>query len=1808
MIIDAQDLVGLSFKQSIFVRMLAEDYLGELAYISGFPEDRSPARLHFLGEKATHIQSHVTRHRKTKYLPYHTDIQKNEILEAAKIAAQFHKDYLSELAVQSIHRLATQSVDRILEYVTCLDENGHERTWNRVTFLEGLLAGNQRRWVIAVPDKPLESESGQVVLSTDQIYGQFTSEQQKNWLKLMGDAQATLFSMNVSMKNGEAYDQDKKLQTMLSDFEKDFRRYLMRLTHPPGYGLPEGNQTGADVAAIALLDEPEDRRNSDLLRDSDITSLRMERLAEISFSPFYTERYSIQSHRSPSSLESIPLYSEQTNETTTDTLLVSFFSELRKKFASTIQEPKPVALPPEEESSDDESSVRTSFVSNDIPEVLDMKARMHRMVFRKPVKSNQYQYLSFNLQALPTPISAVEPHVVMHGKEQPLKRSLSDFLLEPSRHLFQRYLSHVPAQQWLIQGEPDTLRTLLFSFIQVYLKETANPWVLLSIPLGQVDLTRLDLSQPFLQQFFSELGYTHEGIKSLKQKYRFLVFFEGLDECPSELLTQRIYFGEETAEWPNAKAIFTANIGWEPPIRPNLQTIQRAELISLTTAKAVEHVENNHEPQELAPVSVDDGMRLSDFFKRYETLITPLIQPFGDEEAIDLLDDSPTAQTKSITKASPVLLNLIDELMPFLSVLPEDQWPKNRHALYACWLNNKVTCQDYLKLQQIAQVLFKNGLPSMQERYTPGLILQNWPFLSGSREAEYHRYVFTQTSWRDYLIARTLWENLYVNPFDGSTLPEQNEWNRWDLKKEYPGVLHFLVEFLIHSDSAQHDAEFLRRQWTANGAMIRWENAYHNVAELLGRYERYNNRRALVPVEPLADWAPVLSEDKAKKEMLNDFMTVVPARELLYVEGTKKSMRMATFDTLGHGGGITGASPAYQKKYELEEQEKRRYIRANAMDRLIGTRLVNRTYELLLEKEEGIEERLSAMVPSYWGFYTKEVEYNKGLLQFEIDVMQRLLNYLTLVQFNFFEKNEQEQEPVLLDYEEALAKWENFRKKDESIWLYQQKETYLTKRESALSGTSTESIAEQKKRAERAEQLHGALLTEITDLVTHLREALNSPIDLDGSTEKKKLQQNAQLTNVWYILQKKKSECEDKIAEFQGSSHNIETRKNDLIDHTHQRFEELMCLSVLGRKKYAQIITNDKDKQRLDAAIQNGNLKVLMDWFRLGFLNDFYAATLKEAQNKIHLVQQEQEVAQKRNAYFLAWITGPAPEALATEWPAIQEAWADCGEIFQEALLNVLQKGDGPAAEKAFSRLFMGNFSPAFKESYQAVVRHATGIEFEIDELPPFLFQHISAHVAWEAMTLYERKQFYRELSGLTISQDGDHCLPFFEKYPQLFLFPSYDYLKRYLRFGLSVDACTDSFHETLLLRALRYLANQYEINGAGDSSKAILFKMIVYLINVGASLHAENTDGETPMKYVALCYSQLSNDKHWKALHTKMQMIQNLRDKGIFVDSVVENAMEKVVDFIEAYKSKSGYDDSATGFMARLNRLLHDPKIGNHRRELIKILPEQVRRIRHDLFYLPENLAKIDSEAKNYPTRVFQGSATKTVRKAVKEVYKGLRWDKPDSKTLTKRDPEPKDSTLVPANRYGQEEKFDANSAKAEIAHLTQERDAERAEAAALLKQKEAEAEAIRQQERAEAAALLKQKEAEAEAIRQQERAEAEALLKQKEAEAEAKLQQERAEAEAKLQQEREAHRILLQFAQTAMLQLKEGEALRGELEQLLPPQAVASGVGSLRGESSSEMFLSRERHERNETIRSKVDKSDENDYTGTVYEHASV
>ena len=705
----------LSPNETLYLSVLIDDFYGELNCMEGMPERRHPARCQLMGDANLALQSHValfenvaigddqdetspllSAHEPSIKLPYAESIQRDNLESAILTFLSFcqkTKPSFDTLSSTQIQALAFAGVDRIFEYLTYPNAEETLSEWKTETYLQGLIAGDGRRWMLSLSEGALKSALYPLTLAE---FYTILPEEQAIW------------------------------ETSLEEVAET------------------GTVDSTGYYALAFDSEAECPRE-------------------------------------------------------TSQALHASIKQFHKKLHTYLHQ---------------------SF--NDEPEktvVRYLRSCLHRMDSRS--FSLTPAPLDFDFKDSGKGMKRSDAKIAGEIEDTNLTEKLTDFLKNPNERPFFNRFFEKPQQYWLMKGDLALSEPVLFQTLVHYLHETETGYVPLRISLSQMQKLNIDFNAPFLPQYFQKgLGYSTPGLLHLKNNYRFLFFFEGLDTLPSldvtghayRTLMERLYFGEETADWKNARVVFTASMDFVSPERPHAIPVQT---IVLSDVRMGDKLRDWFESPWI--YAMGEGLEdakgkhyaLKDFFTTYESDILPLVESYSPKDNLPMATEQERLYAAFRAKASPVFMNLVADLMPSLSTLPQTQWPTNRLALYDYALDCYLLDNPASALEQIAHIafsLFQKNTLAMNVLANGALM--NLPFLSGSmiddHGISYYRYAFTQIEFRDYLIAKSLWQQLMVIEFS----PTDNVWNRWELTQHFPGVLHFLGDFLKHSQTALNEAIF----------------------------------------------------------------------------------------------------------------------------------------------------------------------------------------------------------------------------------------------------------------------------------------------------------------------------------------------------------------------------------------------------------------------------------------------------------------------------------------------------------------------------------------------------------------------------------------------------------------------------------------------------------------------------------------------------------------------------------------------------------------------------------------------------------------------------------------------------------------------------------------------------------------------------------------------------------------------------------------------------------------------------------------
>ncbi len=872
------------------------------------------------------------------------------------------------------------------------------------------------------------------------------------------------------------------------------------------------------------------------------------------------------------------------------------------------------------------------------------------------------------------------------------------------------------------------------------------------------------------------------------------------------------------------------------------------------------------------------------------------------------------------------------------------------------------------------------------------------------------------------LLAKALWKALYSR----ETTPRNHLWNSQDWQKSYPGVFPFLSDFLTTSPSRAVDIAYLQKKWLANGALTGWQNAFNNASALVARVNQttdIQHELALSYAQPITSNSNTTTDMTLKITAVDHFMCIRPHWEMRLLERLKLSqpeIKLAAFGNLGHGAGISPALPHYDKLMTPGIRDDRRYSPMNDIDQRIATGLLTKAHEAI---STGDIDTIRYLIPDSWGFYKQDTLLEASRHMDEIDVTRAERQYaerlktIILAPLNG--------QPITS--QAALARMQNFYIHEREL-LAQQQRDYLQKcsiDQSWYNQTGIRVTVSDRAVAERLAHYQRTVRARTKILSQWLVTALNQqPIgDLLSQCEAK----------ITAFNQNESSHQEDIITLIQ--------RGAALLENTAQRFAILMnsCASTQAIYQAYTVEQQLTLKQEIDA----GDLDAVLKRFNRCFLTETTTALAREL---------NEQIALSTKALFLAWIGGlaPSPILLEVHWRNLKKTWRgdnpECHDARQQqrVLSLPLTKTDKRKAQQqqlllTLRRAYVNNV--ALSKNKKKTWREANAESHEAWQQQVLLaLSHGDVRKAARLFVLSEGATVYLVPELEKIITQGrtdaiDHCLKqlpswntitnenqiavhqrlqqgaitpvtlstLLTDYPQALSQPTDDYLKRYLRFGLAVDACDTEQHTTLLFQAIKMLAASE--NQPRESSENV-YRIIQYLINAGATIRISNTEVQlnTPLAYVQAHHELHPENKRWQAIQQALETIVNWLELQEGED-IIFDMINRIYEEVDHYKVMfyASSFNPLRNLISQFNWLLRPREIQIAREKGIRDYPREFEALLMDRFHLKDNLKKLKDQAQASPTRLKMGQLDTGIFKSIETCERQLNAGIPqENSTLT--------------------------------------------------------------------------------------------------------------------------------------------------------------------------------------------------------------
>lgn len=1165
-----------------------------------------------------------------------------------------------------------------------------------------------------------------------------------------------------------------------------------------------------------------------------------------------------------------------------------------------------------------------------------MMACIHRMECRLLLFKSTQRTLPFDLGDSLNPADHPLPELKSAGTPIPVENMLADFFRQPKAFdFFHRFFAQ-SLQHYLILAESSPSQFILFQKIAYYLKENQLPYIPLRISLHEIDKLNIDFNAPFLDQYFIKgLGYNATGVMHLKSHYRFLFFFEGLDLLPQfdssgeyhyQQLMERLYFGEETADWSTAKIVLTASHAFVPPVRKKSIFIQQATLPDLAFNQLDDWIEAPFH-ENITEEEEKRKLDIMDFFKNNSFALLPLIASFRDTEKLPFNTESEQFLKIFHLPVSPVLINLVKDLMPFLSVLPKNQWPTNRYALYEFALQKYLEGEEpetYHRLSQIAFMLFENNTLSLKETASPLVNpLKNFTFFSSTAEVSNtgrcYRYAFTQNDFRDYLVAKTLWETRHITEISD----KKNAWNFHHFNQKYPGVLDFLVEYFNVSETRLADAVYFYQRWVANGEQTGREKAYKNADDLLNQSVLSQQEWVQAAQETQQARRTLLLTHGATASVSTNFMRTNAhwaLRTIERMDASHDTIKKAAFGSLGNGCGVSALSPHYEMVDAFNG--KKCYIFANNQDKILGEKLVHLAHQAINRASSQDSHVIKTMIPDSFGFYQRDalLQISKNLN--ELDFIHAERSYLIALKKSVYIP-----ETASTVTKEKIKERFNAFQTRYADWLQDQEEAYRQKSYTIVHWYDQQDQyveANVETVAKRLAYYHQQVEERLYQKIKRFKRFINA----------------GDYTKIGQFFTEEEETLEHREQNHQYNIEQLMEGSTQLTEQMYQRFEILMSLSAETQALYESYTAQEKLDLREE--VSQGDSRVVQR-FKQAFLFASYSDIYDTLKNTL---------TQIRERHFNQW--------LDTD-PALKAQWQRSKKSQKSLFIEAIKTGDMSAILVLFSIIF----DKAQKDAFEAYITQA-----EAEFFKSCIHQSIAVP-AWNTLQPAEKEIIYRQLASMI--DEKEEFLQYVQANFHLFEQPSDDYILRYLRFGLSVDACAENTQrDTLLFYALKRLAFFAEEYASGQTAE--LFNIIQYLVNVGATILVKDDRLNTPRDYVEEQRKKYPHNEQWIKLEQVLDNVMAWFELQERPEERIFKLSSNLYLFSKNYEENIlnvSTIESLSDVFNLTSKVMRSTALEQNRRNSVNHVKEKVPHLMNDRFNLSDNLEALKDNARNGERRV---------------------------------------------------------------------------------------------------------------------------------------------------------------------------------------------------------------------------------------------
>lgn len=501
-------IIMLTAKQALYIKTLMDDCLGELNFMSGYPELRYEGRKQLI-EPSWQSNMPKVRYDGCNYYTLKDSILCTRLHEAATVAAKYYAADIESLTEEEVVHMAMHHVDGLFSYMTSaevvpsdLSDTRAFRKWDRKNLFESIVAGVADFWILSVPYQVPQSVSIKIpaIAFWDDFHQRLIDAASDLQSRQGGHVHSIASESENVLRGGDGKETSRILHQRMARFERHIGQWIEHATEHESY---------EDM-----------KQRSEKMRYRKILSPLQYRLKPKETKMSYVEP---------------------------DIVVASY-----------IQDYEVICARPM-----DEMSKRTLYLYlENNTSVLKCAAQMPdgQDIF---VDLSDTKFTSIQKKMRKGQVIAdVEVDLVKTtmAKQRHVKRK--QFV-----HVLEHFLKD-DADYWCIQGESGYGKTTMMEIAQAYAweeRQSQDEYFPVIIDLSQLNMWTLDLSQPFLPQYLQQrYGYTADEVVRLQTNY-FLFLFDNIDQCDDSKLRLRLCSGEETRDF-HSKSIFTAQKDWQFPV------------------------------------------------------------------------------------------------------------------------------------------------------------------------------------------------------------------------------------------------------------------------------------------------------------------------------------------------------------------------------------------------------------------------------------------------------------------------------------------------------------------------------------------------------------------------------------------------------------------------------------------------------------------------------------------------------------------------------------------------------------------------------------------------------------------------------------------------------------------------------------------------------------------------------------------------------------------------------------------------------------------------------------------------------------------------------------------------------------------------------------------------------------------------------------------------------------------------------------------------------------------------------------------